>query len=247
MRSAAAFALLVLLAGPASAAPIVVIDPGHGGAQPGTKTKTGVEEKALVLKVAKAVRAVLKKSGVKVVMTRTDDRTVALSARATLANRLGAKVFVSVHANSAPVAERRGAETYILSAEATDDVAISALSQEEAEEGEDEESFGGGGGGDVEFILGDLERTRSHEDSARLAKKIQDRLGGVSGLRPSRGLRQAPFKVLRKAEMAAVLVEVGYLTNPQQSAFLVEARGQGQTGAAIARGILDYLRAIGAR
>jgi len=141
------------------------------------------------------------------------------------------------------VAERRGAETYILSAEASDEVALAALHQEEAEEVEDE-AFGGG---DLEFILEDLSRTKSHEDSAKLAKRIQDKLAFIVGLRPSRGLRQAPFKVLRKADMAAVLVEVGYLSNPEQGAFLASKQGQQQTGAAIARGILDYLRAIGAK
>jgi N-acetylmuramoyl-L-alanine amidase len=240
--SAPAIALLLLL--PAS--PAVVIDPGHGGPVAGAKTKTGDEEKEVVLRIARAVRGVLAKNGVKVTMTRNDDRNVELSTRATLANRLGAKVFVSIHANHAPVAERRGAETYILSAHASDEVAASLLHQEEEGESIDDDSFGGSGGGDIEFILEDLERTQSHEDSARLAKKIQDRMGQIAGLRPSRGLRQAPFKVLRKAEMAAVLVEVGYLSNPEQGAFLASERGQEQTGHAIAKGVLEYLRAIGA-
>jgi N-acetylmuramoyl-L-alanine amidase len=225
------------------AGPVVVLDPGHGGVQAGAKTKTGDEEKVVVLKIAKAVRAALKKNGVTVIMTRTDDRKIDLGTRATLANQAGAKAFISIHANYAPVSERRGAETYILSAEASDEVALAALHQEEAEEVEDE-TFGGG---DLEFILEDLSRTKSHEDSAKLAKRIQDKLAFITGLRPSRGLRQAPFKVLRKAEMAAVLVEVGYLSNPEQGAFLASKQGQQQTGAAIARGILDYLRAIGAK
>jgi N-acetylmuramoyl-L-alanine amidase len=219
---------------------MVVLDPGHGGVVAGAKTKNGDQEKEVVLRIARAVRASLQKSGVKVTMTRTDDRDVDLATRATMANGVSAKVFVSIHANHAPVAERRGAETYILSAHASDEVAASLLHQEEEGESVDEAAFGGG---DVEFILQDLERTRSHEDSAKLAKKIQDKLAQVGGLRPSRGLRQAPFKVLRNAEMAAVLVEVGYLSNPEQGAFLASERGQIETGYAIARGILEYLRA----
>lgn len=222
-----------------AARPVVVLDPGHGGSEPGCKSASGATEKAVVLAIAKATRRRLQRSGVQVVMTRSGDRNIDLATRAGLANRRGARVFVSIHANYAPVSERRGAETYVLSAHASDEVALALLHQEEASEA-DEDAFGGAGG-DLDFILEDLGRSRAHEDSARLAKRIQDRLARVSGLRPSRGLRQAPFKVLKKAEMAAVLVEVGYLSNASQAAFLTSAAGQRRAGSAIAKGILDFL------
>lgn len=228
--------LLVALA----ARPIVVLDPGHGGVESGCKSTSGATEKAVVLAIARVARRRLEQGGVRVMMTRSSDRNVELARRAELANRRRARVFVSIHANYAPVSERRGAETYVLSAHASDEVAMALLHQEEAS-AEEEDAFGGGAG-DLEFILEDLGRSRAHEDSARLAKQIQDRLARVGGLRPSRGLRQAPFKVLKKAEMAAVLVEVGYLSNAVQAAYLTSKAGQRRAGSAIAKGILDFLR-----
>lgn len=249
-------ALVVLcvlaLSAPAVAAPVVVIDPGHGGRASGTKTKDGVLEKTIALGVARAARKYLQSKGFRVVMTREGDSGVDLARRASLANQVGAQAFVSIHANYAPVPERRGCETYVLSAEASDDAAAALLHLEEG--GEDTgrfanvDSFGGGtadrNAGDLDFILADLARSVAHRESARLAKQIQDQIGGVAGLKPSRGLRQAPFKVLRHSRMAAALVEIGYLSNVRQGRFLASGRGQAATGRAVGRGIERYLRAL---
>lgn len=234
------------------AAPVVVIDPGHGGRATGTKTPAGVYEKSIALGVARHAKQYLVSKGIRVVMTRQGDRHVDLGRRASLANQVGAKAFVSIHANYAPVPERRGAETYVLSAEASDDAAAALLHLEEG--GEDDgrfvnvDAFGGGTGerdkGDVDFILADLARSVSHRESARLAKRVQDQMGHVPGLRPSRGLRQAPFKVLRRSRMAAVLVEIGYLSNKRQGTYLATGKGQASTGRAVGRGIELYLRAL---
>lgn len=234
------------------AAPTVVIDPGHGGRATGTKTKAGVLEKSIALGVARHAKSYLAAKGIRVVMTREGDRSVNLGRRASLANEVGAKAFVSIHANYAPVPERRGCETYVLSAEASDNAAAALLHLEEGGEEEgrfvNEDAFGGGTGdrdkGDVDFILADLARSVSHRESARLAKRVQDQMGQVPGLRPSRGLRQAPFKVLKRSRMAAVLVEIGYLSNHRQGAFLATGKGQASTGRAVGRGIERYLRAL---
>lgn len=237
-----------------SAAPyVVVLDPGHGGGKSGTRTPAGVPEKTIVLGVARHAKRYLEAKGVRVVMTRSGDAHVDLERRASLANKVGAHAFVSIHANYAPVPQRKGCETYVLSAEASDDESSALLHLEEGGEDEghflNEEAFGGGdsGSGDVAFILGDLARSVAHRESARLAKNIQDRMGAVRGLRPSRGLRQAPFKVLRRARMAAALAELGYLSNGRQSSYLASARGQAAAGRALGAGIHRYLTGLSER
>lgn len=249
LRRASALGLLALVmgaGGPAAAGPLVVIDPGHGGAHGGTKTDDGVFEKHIVLQIAKHAKAALESKGVKVRLTRSEDRTLGLDARARVARDAGAAVFVSVHNNWAPVPTRRGVETYILSAQASDEVTAALLHAEEAEY-VDEKGADEHGGSDLDFILGDLERSSAHEDSARLAKQVQEHVGEVRGLGPSRGLRQAPFRVLEGATMAAVLVEIGYLSHDGQGKFLSTRRGQRSAGRALAKGIRAFLRARGNR
>lgn len=236
------------LAPTAAAAQTVVLDPGHGGHKPGTKSGAGVYEKTIVLEVAEVARRALEAKGLRVLLTRSGDDHVGLDARIALANREGAAAFVSIHANHAPVPERRGIETYILAAQASDESTLALSHQEDEEDPGDGEGFGGATeGGDLAGILDDLSRTAAHQDAALLAKKIQDRGGAVAGLKPSRGLRQGPFKVLRGAKMPAVLVELGYLSNPAQAGFLASGKGQGAAGEAIAKGVLEYLRAVGPR
>jgi N-acetylmuramoyl-L-alanine amidase len=237
-------ALLLALGAPGVvfAGPVVVLDPGHGGEQTGTKNADGVFEKEITLKIARAAQDALTEAGVQVVLTRAGDETVSLDTRAALANAKGAAVFVSIHNNSAPVPERRGVETYILSAHASDEVAEALLHAEESGEPLPTREHAS----DLGFILDDLDRSAAHQESAHLARHLQDHLGRVSAAGPSRGLRQAPFRVLKGAEMAAALVEVGYLSHPTQGRALAGPKGQKAAGAALARGILSYLRASGA-
>lgn len=223
---------------------LVILDPGHGGEKTGAKNAAGTAEKTIVLSVARHAEAALIKAGVAVELTRDGDRDVDLRDRVAMANGLAARVFVSIHANSSPVSARHGVETYILSPEASDEEAAAVVHLEN-EEGESVEGgFGGAapkGEGDLGFILGDLARASAHQDSAALAKQIQDRLGSVKSLAPSRGLRQAPFLVLRGAQMPAVLVELGYLSNPRQGSALALSSVQKAAGEAIARGVLAFL------
>jgi N-acetylmuramoyl-L-alanine amidase len=225
---------------------VIVLDPGHGGSKSGTKTAAGVTEASITLEIARAAREVLEKAGVRVIMTRNDEGGLALASRVAIANEAHAAAFVSVHNNSAPVPERRGVETYILSASSSDEAtaALMAVENEHEGGGGSEEHFGGGSsseGDPLGAILEDLSRTAAHQDSALLARAVQDALGKVRGLGPSRGLRQAPFKVLRGAKMPAVLVEIGYLSHPSQGEVLSSSRGQRLAGEALAKGVLRFL------
>ena len=234
----------VLVAGTvqaAVAAPVVVLDAGHGGERPGAQAGD-ISEKSVTLAVAKHARAALVRAGVKVIMTRDRDEHVKLSKRIERANKSGAAAFISIHANSAPTTKRRGCETYILSAQASDDISAGLLHQENDGETIAEARFGGGATGDVQAIVSDLSRGATHEASARLAERVQASLGTVPPLGPSRGLRQAPFLVLRGAEVPAALVEIGYLSHPVQAQALSTPAVQRAAGAALARGIIAFVQ-----
>jgi N-acetylmuramoyl-L-alanine amidase len=245
--AAGALLALLVLAPSAAEAPLVVIDPGHGGAKSGAKTADGTTEAAIVLSVAKHARRSLERAGFRVVLSRDSDRDVPLADRISLANRLGASAFVSIHANWSPVAARQGIETYILSPDASDDEAAALVHLENEEGPPHEAGFGGEGpeASPLTAILGDLSRATAHKDSAAMAKRIQDRLGRVRGLGPSRGLRQAPFLVLRGAQMPAALVELGYLSSPGQGALLGGAALQQRAGDALAEALIGFLRRPG--
>jgi N-acetylmuramoyl-L-alanine amidase len=169
---------------------------------------------------------------------------VGLSERIKLANDRAADLFVSVHANSMPTSRAReravGAETYFLSAEATDEAAALVARLENA----DEETLQRPRAQDpLGVILADLARSEAHADSSRLAYTLQSRLVSQTGAR-DRGVRQAPFFVLEGAVMPAVLVEVGYISHPVEGKRLASADGQAAIARALADGIEDFRRDV---
>lgn len=218
----------------------VVLDPGHGGEQSGTQSVSGLKEKDLVLSIAQKVRAQLIQAGIEVRLTRTDDRDIPLPARPEMAGRVFADAFVSIHLNHAPDPERRGWETYVLSAEASDAWSRKLL---EREEGKRPPQLVPKNQGDLAFIFKDLTQTAAHAKSAKLAKIIQVLVdSGGPGLKPSRGLRQAPFLVLTGVKVPAVLVEMGYLSNVKQAKYFSSEAGQQDAAQVLAQGILRFLR-----
>jgi N-acetylmuramoyl-L-alanine amidase len=212
-----------------SAGVLVVLDPGHGGEDEGAKGPSGVLEKHLTLAIARQVAAELQKAGVVVRLTREGDEGVGLADRVALANRLQADCFVSIHANAAPARGARGAETYFMSAEASDREAAQAAERENAAPGA------------VQLILWELAHVANLEASSRLALELQTRLNQLSGIR-DRGVKQAPFAVLTGATMPAVLVEVGFLSNPEEEQRLASPAEQGRLATTLAEGILAFLR-----
>lgn len=209
-------------------APVVVLDPGHGGEDQGAKGPNSLMEKDLTLSIAKAVAARLQQAGVVVRLTREGEETVALSDRVALANRLQADCFVSIHANAAPARGARGAETYFMSPDASDPEAAQAAARENAAAGQ------------VQLILWELAHVAKQEASSRLALELQTRLNRLSGIR-DRGVKQAPFAVLTGATMPAVLVEVGFLTNPEEELRLASSSEQARIASALTEGILAFL------
>jgi len=195
--------------------PIVVIDAGHGGRDPGATSVSGqVREKELTLILAQALRAELVKRGrVRIAMTRDDDRYLGLDERAAVARRLNAAMFVSIHIDSAPNPLARGASVYSLSDVASDAEAAQLAARENGELGR------GQGAATVDTMLADLAMRSQMSASADLASRLVNKAAGRVELRPNPH-RFAAFHVLRRAEAPAVLFEAGYLSNADDELLL---------------------------
>jgi N-acetylmuramoyl-L-alanine amidase len=187
----------------------IVLDPGHGGKDPGAIGVAGVAEKDIVLSVAKKLARKLKAElGVQVVLTRNDDRFVALEDRTAMANSEDADLFISLHVNASPNAEARGIETYYLD-NTTDEAAIRLAAREN---GTSRRTIS-----DLQFILSDMTQNMKLEDSITLAHRLQGALVGgmakVIGDVKDLGVKKALFYVLVGARMPSVLVEMFFITN----------------------------------
>jgi N-acetylmuramoyl-L-alanine amidase len=195
--------------------PIVVIDAGHGGRDPGATSVSGqVHEKELTLALARSLKDELVKRGrVRVAMTRDDDRYLTLDERAAVARRLNAAMFVSIHIDSAANPLARGASVYSLSDVASDAEAASLAAREN---GADD---GGRSGGSVQAVLADLAMRDQMSASADLAARLVGKAAGRVELRPNPH-RFAAFHVLRRADAPAVLFEAGYLSNADDELLL---------------------------
>jgi N-acetylmuramoyl-L-alanine amidase len=195
--------------------PIVVIDAGHGGRDPGATSVSGqVREKELSLVLARALRDELVKRGrVRVAMTREDDRYLTLDDRAAVARRLNAAMFVSVHLDSAANPLARGASVYSLSDVASDAEAAADAARENI--GAENRARGG----TVDMMLADLAMRSQMSASADLASRMVNKAAGRVELRPNPH-RFAAFHVLRRAEAPAVLFEAGYLSNADDELLL---------------------------
>jgi N-acetylmuramoyl-L-alanine amidase len=194
--------------------PIIVIDAGHGGRDPGATSVSGqVREKELTLVLAQALRDELVRRGrVRVAMTRDDDRYLSLEERAAVPRRLDAAMFVSIHVDSAANPLARGASVYSLSDVASDAEAAALAAREETDSDK-------AGSGAVDAILADLEMRAQMNASADLASRLVNKATGRVELRPNPH-RFAAFHVLRRADAPAVLFEAGYLSNADDELLL---------------------------
>lgn len=212
----------------------VVLDPGHGGGETGALGKNGAVEKELTLLLSLEIQRQLEAAlPVKVILTRSADEQVGLFERTAIANENKADLLVSVHLNSSLSGRPFGAETYFLSLKASDLQAAAAAELENQDADDAEESD------DLEMILWDLAQTRHLAQSQTLATLIQGELNATLGLK-DRGVKQAPFKVLVGAQMPAVLVELGFLSNAEEEAQLKDASHRARLAAALVKAIVEY-------
>jgi N-acetylmuramoyl-L-alanine amidase len=226
----------------------IVIDPGHGGTQVGAIGPAGLLEKdatmALCRKLADALSARLH---TRVILTRTDDSLVSLDQRTAIANQYKADLFLSVHMNAAVVKGAKGSETYFLSLEASDELAKRAAEVENAAP-RAPGAPAGASDGDLKLILWDLAQQSYLNESSRFAQDVQEEMNRISGI-TNRGVKQAPFKVLVGATMPAALVEVAFITNPDEEARIKSEEFQntvvGALTTAVERYKTDYETRIG--
>jgi N-acetylmuramoyl-L-alanine amidase len=227
--------------GPADSRPLVVLDPGHGGVDTGTKGSGGELEKDIVLDFAQRLRDRIEKAGkYRVLMTRTDDTFVPLPDRVRIARSAGASLFVSIHADSLPKKEgdAQGATIYTLSDKATDPEAERLAEQENRADViagvdlKDEPD-------DVAGILLDLAQRETKTFSVQFAHRLADDLKGVIRLYKS-PLKSAGFRVLKDPDVPSVLVELGYVSNKQDLASLLSDSWRDHTADAVAHAIDGY-------
>lgn len=220
--------------------PLVVIDAGHGGPDPGTSSER-YREKTIVLALARALRdKLLEDGGIRVAMTRDDDRFIVLEERAEIARRLGADLFLSIHADSAGDREGvSGASIYTLSETASSEAAARYAERENKADiingvdlsGRDES---------VSAILVELSQRRTSEKSAEFAELIQREGQGVLRFHPQ-ARRSAALAVLRAPDVPGVLFEAGFVTNPEEAQRLASVEGRERFAEVMARAIRIYL------
>jgi N-acetylmuramoyl-L-alanine amidase len=225
--------------------PLVMIDPGHGGYDPGTQSTSGVLEKDLALQIAARLKASLEARGIRAQVTRSSDVFLSLSERTRIANRTGADLFVSIHLNSSPNIETTGIEVYYLN-NTTDRATIRLARMENS--GADGYGAPDASHLNLNYILTDLRQNYKASEAASLAKMIDEQtvadLDAGLGLNVNAlGAKMGPFYVLVGAHMPAVLVECGFLSNRTEALRLTGADYQNLLAGAISTAIVHYFNA----
>ena len=219
----------------------IVLDAGHGGKDPGTIGRKGTTEKDIVLDITKRVGSLLEKNThINVVYTREEDVFIPVWKRTIIANEANGKLFVSIHVNSNPNRSVRGFETYLLRPGKTDD-AIEVASRENAvikmEEGKTRKKYNAMTGENL--IMATMAQSMFMKESEDLAAYIQEALDPLLDS-PNRGLKQAGFYVLIGASMPNVLVEVGFISNPNEERKLKSAAYRQKVAKGIYSGIMRF-------
>jgi|SRR5579872_3764585 len=224
---------------PGGAAPLVMLDPGHGGKDPGAIGVSGTYEKHIALAAAEELARQLTKDGrYRVELTRRLDHFIALEERVAIAQRRGARLFVSMHADALGDHAVRGASVYTLAATASDAQTAALAQRENAAD-----RFGGpqfqGTPPDVARILTSLIHEETRQGSAHLAHSLVGSLGSDVPLLVNPA-RHAQFMVLKAADIPSVLVEMGFMSNPQDEASLRRPEHRTRIAGAMRRAIDTY-------
>jgi N-acetylmuramoyl-L-alanine amidase len=222
----------------------IVLDAGHGGEDEGARGARGLVEKELVLDVGRRVASLLREQGLRVVMTRDDDRFVPLEERFAIANDARGDLFVSIHANATDNVGVRGVETFFLAVDASDDDARRVASREN-------QAFGEAAalreqGDPLNAILGDLIFSDYMTESNEFARLAQRRLAKHDP-RHSRGVKQAPFVVLQGVQMPSSLVEIGFITNAEDEKRLRTNGGRKRIANALGEAVVEFGERFDAR
>jgi N-acetylmuramoyl-L-alanine amidase len=220
---------------------IVVLDPGHGGQDPGA-VANGIREKDINLAIALKLESALKSKGAQVRLTRRTDVYLALAERTEMANRLNAEVFVSIHANALPRGKNaKGFEIYLMAMPTDNDaLELAKFENRELVDGKTNAAASDRKTQLLLSILGDMQQNYKITESTDMAEVLY-KAGNQLGL-PMKRVAQAPFFVLRGAAMPAVLLETGFLTDKAEAKLLTQLDYQQKIADAMALGITNYLR-----
>ena len=222
-----------------------MIDPGHGGEDLGAKSSNGVVEKELVLDVSLRLAQRLRARGLQVMLTRESDDFVPLEARTSAANDAHADLFVSVHANWSPRSGPSGIETFFASGSQSTDESARLLAERE------NQAFGPAGapaapGDPLQALFSDMIAAEDNQESNAFARLARSELATLAGSRP-RDVKQAPFVVLMGVQMPASLIEIGFLSNPDDSRALARASHRESIAAALERAVVAFGKRYDAR
>lgn len=221
-----------------SSRPLVVIDPGHGGHDPGAINR-GVREKDVTLALARQIRdELVAGGGIRVALTRSDDRFLALGERSAIARKLGADLFISVHADSAENDSARGSSIYVLSEKGSSEAAVRFAARENQAD-----SVNGvrldNRNDVVNAILLDLSQSEADARSREMARLVLRELRGRTLLHTDT-VQSAAFAVLKAPDVPSVLFETGYISNSADAAYLSSAAGRRTIAEAAARAVRAY-------
>jgi len=221
----------------------IIIDPGHGGKDPGGVGYNGIKEKDIVLDVAKEVKKELRKryKGKEIIITREKDVFLSLEERGNIANNIDAEknaIFISIHVNASFNQNTYGYETYFLSLDPIDEEARDVASTENSVLTFEIENYNEY----LREIINRIVDVEYRRESMRLAEYIQKRLGFTIGNESiDRGVRSAFFYVLKASKMPAILVEIGFVTNRQEALTMLQSEYQKRIARGIAEGINDFI------
>lgn len=214
----------------------IVIDPGHGGKDPGALGAGTLQEKGIVLSISHKLRDVLTERGYTVFMTRDTNRFIPLKKRTEFATQHKADLFLSIHANSATNSKANGVETYYLNVNSTDSASEKIAARENIDSGYSIQ--------ELETLLKGLIQESKSENSKRLARHVQQSLVEATGA-IDRGVKHARFVVLIGTKVPAILIEAGFLTNSVEGKKLATSAYQYKIATAIAQGVDKFLGKTG--
>jgi N-acetylmuramoyl-L-alanine amidase len=231
-----------LSAEPASSKPkpieTICIDAGHGGEDLGALGKSKLQEKNITLQISQKLKKLIEaKTGLRVLMTRDQDGEVSLNSRASIANNQQAQMFISIHVNSSFRKSAYGSETYFVSLQATDQEALELARKENQNPEDPGETIKND---ELKMILWNMAQTEYIRESSSLAEYIQFELNELLDTR-NRGVKQAPFRVLMRTAMPAVLVETSFISNPAEEKKLQSDEFLDKIAFAIFNGISKFI------
>ena len=214
----------------------IVIDPGHGGKDPGALGDGVIQEKGVVLSISEKLKEILTAKGYIVFLTRETDRFIPLKERTQFATRHKADLFLSIHANASESPQANGIETYYLDVSSTDKASEQIAARENVNSGYSIQ--------ELESLLQGIIQESKSEDSRRLAEHVQRKLAQTTGA-ADRGVKHARFVVLIGTRVPAILIETGFVSNSTERQKLTTTAYQSKIAAAIAEGVDEFLGKTG--